>query len=163
MARCIQAAKHVAPTDYTVLIRGETGTGKELFAQSIHNYSLRRDKPFVAINCAALPESLLESELFGYERGAFTGSRREGKLGLIEQANGGTLFLDEIGDISLPLQGKLLRTLQEKQIVRIGVHVVNVIFESSQPPTVIQRRRWLKASSVEIYYRLNVFRSCCRR
>jgi len=159
MARCIQAAKHVAPTDYTVLIRGETGTGKELFAQSIHNYSLRRDKPFVAINCAALPESLLESELFGYERGAFTGSRREGKLGLIEQANGGTLFLDEIGDISLPLQGKLLRTLQEKQIVRIGgTHVVNVDIRIIAATNCDLEKALVEGQfRRDLYYRLNVF------
>ena len=99
MERTISLAKKVALTDYTVLITGESGTGKELVAQSIHNYSKRSGHPFVAINCAALPESLLESELFGYEKGAFTGAIGNGKLGLFEQASSGTVFLDEIGDM----------------------------------------------------------------
>lgn len=120
MKKAIAVAKKAALTDYTVLISGESGTGKELFAQSVHNYSDRKDKPFVAINCAALPEALLESELFGYEKGAFTGASVSGKLGLFEQANKGTIFLDEIGDMSLPLQARLLRVLQEKQIMRLG-------------------------------------------
>lgn len=120
MKKAISIAKKAALTDYTVLINGESGTGKELFAQSIHSYSDRKDKPFVAINCAALPESLLESELFGYEKGAFTGASSGGKLGLFEQANKGTIFLDEIGDMSLHLQARLLRVLQEKQIMRLG-------------------------------------------
>lgn len=120
MKKAISIAKKAALTDYTVLINGESGTGKELFAQSIHNYSDRKEKPFVAINCAALPESLLESELFGYEKGAFTGASSGGKLGLFEQANKGTIFLDEIGDMSLHLQVRLLRVLQEKQIMRLG-------------------------------------------
>lgn len=120
MRECINTAKTVALTDHTVLITGESGTGKELIAQSIHNYSKRKNMSFVAINCAALPESLLESELFGYESGSFTGARKNGKLGLFEQANGGTIFLDEIGDISPNLQSRLLRVLQERQIMRIG-------------------------------------------
>lgn len=120
MKECINTAKTVALTDHTVLITGESGTGKELIAQSIHNYSQRRNMSFVAINCAALPESLLESELFGYEGGSFTGARKTGKLGLFEQANHGTIFLDEIGDISPQLQSRLLRVLQERQIMRIG-------------------------------------------
>jgi len=120
MNECINTAKTVALTDHTVLITGESGTGKELIAQSIHNYSKRKNMSFVAINCAALPESLLESELFGYESGSFTGARKTGKLGLFEQANGGTIFLDEIGDISPNLQSRLLRVLQERQIMRIG-------------------------------------------
>ena len=99
---------------------GETGTGKELFAQSIHNSSQRKNGPFVAINCAALPENLLESELFGYVEGAFTGTSKGGKIGLFELAHGGTLFLDEIGEISLSIQSKLLRVLQERQVRRIG-------------------------------------------
>lgn len=127
MADCIALSKKAALTDYTVLIDGESGTGKELLAQSIHNYSKRKDQPFVAINCAALPESLLESELFGYEKGAFTGAIRTGKPGLFEQADKGTIFLDEIGDMSLNLQSRLLRVLQEKQIMRIGSDkVINV-------------------------------------
>lgn len=103
-----------------MLIYGESGTGKELFAQSIHNASPRKRKPFVAVNCAALPENLLESELFGYEAGAFTGANAKGKIGLFEQANHGTIFLDEIGDVTPKLQARLLRTIQEKQIMRIG-------------------------------------------
>jgi transcriptional regulator with PAS, ATPase and Fis domain len=117
---CIKLSKKVAKSDLTVLITGESGTGKELFAQSIHNASLRKNGPFVAINCAAVPESLLESELFGYESGAFTGARKEGKAGLFEQANMGTIFLDEIGDMPLTLQARLLRVLQERQVMRIG-------------------------------------------
>lgn len=120
MSQCISTAKKAALTDYTLLIHGESGTGKELFAQSIHNYSLRKNKPFLAINCAALSENLLESELFGYEPGSFTGAQKKGKMGLFEQANTGTIFLDEIGDISSGLQSKLLRVLQEKQIMRVG-------------------------------------------
>ena len=119
-----------------MIIVGETGTGKELFAQSIHNSSRRKNGPFVAINCAALPENLLESELFGYVEGAFTGTSRGGKMGLFEQAHGGTLFLDEVEEISLSTQSKLLRTLQEKQVRRIGdnkvididVRIQSVIF-----------------------------------
>ena len=113
-------AKRFASTEANVMIVGETGTGKELFAQSIHNESRRRTGPFVAVNCAALPESLLESELFGYEEGAFTGSKKGGKAGLVEQAHGGTLFLDEITEIPIALQGKLLRVLQEREVRRIG-------------------------------------------
>lgn len=116
-------------TDHTVLIRGESGTGKELFAQSLHNASHRSKKPFVAVNCAALPDNLLESELFGYEPGAFTGAHSKGKVGLFEEANHGTIFLDEIGDISPKLQSRLLRALQERQIMRIGSdRLINVDF-----------------------------------
>ncbi len=103
-----------------MLILGETGTGKELFAQSIHNESLRADKPFVAVNCAALPENLLESELFGYVEGAFTGARKGGKIGLFELAHSGTIFLDEISEMSPNLQARFLRVLQEKEVVRLG-------------------------------------------
>ena len=120
MDEVIQRARQIAQTDHTVLIRGESGTGKELFAQSIHNASSRSKYPFIAINCAALPESLLESELFGYEKGAFTGAHSKGKVGLFEEANHGTIFLDEIGDISPNLQSRLLRTIQERQIMRVG-------------------------------------------
>ncbi len=120
MEDCISTAKQAALTDYTILLRGESGTGKEMFAQSIHNYSGRKNNPFIAINCSALSESLLESELFGYEAGSFTGAQKNGKMGLFEQANTGTVFLDEIGDISAGLQTRLLRVLQEKQIMRIG-------------------------------------------
>lgn len=116
----IETARRYAASDSNVIIVGETGTGKELFAQSIHNQSSRKNGPFVAINCAALAENLLESELFGYVEGAFTGTSKGGKMGLFEQAHGGTLFLDEVGEISLSTQSKLLRALQEKQVRRIG-------------------------------------------
>lgn len=118
--RTIETARRYAASDSNVIIVGETGTGKELFAQSIHRESRRRNGPFVAINCAALTENLLESELFGYVEGAFTGTSKGGKMGLFEQAHGGTLFLDEVGEISLSTQSKLLRTLQERQVRRIG-------------------------------------------
>lgn len=118
--RTIETARRYAASDSNVIIVGETGTGKELFAQSIHNSSSRTNGPFVAINCAALPENLLESELFGYVDGAFTGTSKGGKMGLFEQAHGGTLFLDEVGEISLSIQSKLLRALQERQVRRIG-------------------------------------------
>lgn len=117
---CIAMAKKIAKSDASVVIEGETGTGKELFAQSIHNESLRKNFQFVAVNCGALPSNILESELFGYEEGAFTGARREGKIGLFELAHKGTIFLDEIGDMPIYLQTKLLRVLQEKEIMRIG-------------------------------------------
>jgi propionate catabolism regulator PrpR len=115
-----EKAKQYAEVDSTVLILGETGTGKELFAQSIHNASNRHDKPFVAVNCAALPENLLESELFGYVEGAFTGARKGGKTGLFELAHEGTIFLDEISEMSPMLQARFLRVLQEKEVVRLG-------------------------------------------
>ncbi|MFT8316184.1 MAG: sigma 54-interacting transcriptional regulator [Clostridium sp.] len=120
MKECIRIAKKIADSDLTVLITGESGTGKELLAQSIHNESKRKNQSFIAVNCAAMPENLLESELFGYDRGAFTGALREGKKGLFETANNGTIFLDEIGDMPLHLQTRLLRILQEKQVMRIG-------------------------------------------
>jgi len=109
----------VAATPASVLIRGATGTGKELIARAIYQHSQRADKPFIAVNCAAIPDSLLESELFGYERGAFTGAQAR-RIGRFEQANGGTLFLDEIGDLNANTQGKLLRVLQERSIQRLG-------------------------------------------
>jgi len=115
-----ERAKQFAQVDSTILILGETGTGKELFTQSIHNASQRADKPFVAVNCAALPENLLESELFGYVEGAFTGARKGGKPGLFELAHNGTIFLDEISEMSPKLQARFLRVLQEKEVVRIG-------------------------------------------
>lgn len=115
-----EQAQLFAATDSNILISGPTGAGKELFAQGIHNASRRRSRPFVAINCAALPESVLESELFGYVKGAFTGARPEGKAGIFEQAHTGTIFLDEISEISLPVQARLLRVIQEREITRIG-------------------------------------------
>ena len=117
---CIKKAKKMALTDNPILITGETGTGKEAFTQSIHNHSNRKNKPFVAINCASLPSELLESELFGYEDGSFTGAKKGGKKGLFELAHTGTIFLDEIGDMPHDLQVKLLRVLQEKEIRKIG-------------------------------------------
>lgn len=116
----IRIGKEYAKVNSTILIEGETGTGKEVMAQSIHNYSNRADGPFVAVNCAALPESLLESELFGYAPGSFTGADKKGKRGLFELAHGGTIFLDEVCQMNLLIQGRLLRVLQEKQVMRIG-------------------------------------------
>ena len=120
LKKIVAIAKKYAQTDATMLLLGESGTGKELFAQSIHNDSPRRQEAFVAINCSALPGQLLESELFGYVGGAFTGARKEGKRGLFELAHNGTIFLDEIGDMDKELQSRLLRVLEEKQIRRIG-------------------------------------------
>jgi transcriptional regulator with GAF, ATPase, and Fis domain len=119
MKRVYSLVERIADTPMTVLILGETGTGKELVAEAIHQKSARRDKPLIKLNCAALPETLLESELFGYERGAFTGAERR-KVGFFEAANGGTLFLDEIGEMPLALQAKLLRVLERKVITRVG-------------------------------------------
>ena len=120
VSECIKAAQNFAHYDSSVLIFGPSGVGKELFAQSIHNSSTRKNSPFVAINCAALPESLIESELFGYVEGSFTGAAKKGKAGLFELAHGGTIFLDEISELPILLQGRLLRVLQEKQVMRIG-------------------------------------------
>ena len=117
---CIKEASYFASSDSSILIYGETGVGKEIFAQSIHNCSMKRKEAFIAINCAALSENLLEAELFGYDEGAFTGGRKGGKKGLFELAENGTIFLDEIGEISPKLQTKLLRVLQEKEIMHIG-------------------------------------------
>ncbi|MCX7766039.1 MAG: sigma-54 dependent transcriptional regulator, partial [Candidatus Sumerlaeia bacterium] len=119
MKKVKELIARIAPTDSSVLIYGESGTGKELVAKAIHQLSPRKNKRFVPINCAGIPETLIESELFGYEKGAFTGATQT-KMGLIEVANDGTLFLDEIGDLPLPLQAKLLRVLQEREIQRIG-------------------------------------------
>lgn len=158
MKQCITLSKKVALTDYTILIRGENGTGKELLAHSIHNFSSRKDMPFLAFNCAALPESLLESELFGYEGGSFTGARKNGKLGLFEQANKGTIFLDEIGDISPNLQIQLLRVIQEKQIMRIGsdslinIDVRIIVATNKKLEEEIKKGNFRS----DLYYRLNV-------
>lgn len=147
-----------AKNDYSVLIKGESGTGKELFAQGIHNASLRARHPFVAINCAALPENLLESELFGYEEGAFTGARKGGKQGLFEMAHRGTIFLDEIGEISTQLQSRLLRVLEEHEILRIGgerIRPVNIRVVAAT-----NKNLWKMVEKdcfrEDLYYRLNV-------
>lgn len=156
----IDTARRYAASDSNIIIVGETGTGKELFAQSIHNASPRKNGPFVAINCAALPENLLESELFGHVEGAFTGSVKGGKMGLFEQAHGGTLFLDEIGEISLSTQSKLLRVLQEREVRRIGdnkVISVNVRILSATNKSISQ----LAAKGLfrrDLMYRLDVLR-----
>lgn len=125
-ARTVDVAKRVAKSQANVLITGESGTGKEVIAKMIHHSSTRNNKPFVAINCSAIPENLLETELFGHAKGAFTGAQGE-KIGLFEEAEKGTIFLDEIGDLSLPLQSKLLRVLQERQIKRVGENQVRDI------------------------------------
>lgn len=160
MQYTVNMAKVFAETDSPILITGETGTGKELIAQSIHMHSNRRNGPFLAINCASISESLLESELFGYERGSFTGANREGKMGVFELADGGTLFLDEIGEISTSMQIKLLRVLQEKQIRRIGgsrdisVNMRILAATNENLEDIICTGRFRK----DLYYRLNVLR-----
>lgn len=113
-------AMRYASSNFDILITGESGVGKELFAQAVHNQSPRRDGPFVAINCASLPDNLIESELFGYVKGAFTGADQNGQAGKFELADGGTLFLDEIGEMPLAMQSKLLRVLEMRQITRLG-------------------------------------------
>lgn len=153
-----EAAKRVAKTNSSVLILGESGTGKELFAHSIHQASPRKNAPFITVNCGTLPEDLIESELFGYEGGSFTGAKREGKQGMFQAAEGGTIFLDEIGDLPLPMQVKLLRVLQEREIQRIGSNVrepVNVRVLAATNRDLYQMVREGKFRS-DLYYRLNV-------
>jgi len=158
MQAAIEQAQKAALTPATVLLRGESGTGKELFAHAIHNASDRKYKQFIRVNCAAISETLLESELFGYEEGAFTGARRGGKRGLFEEASGGTIFLDEIGELSMSMQVKLLRVLQEREVVRVGgtkaveidvrvIAATHVNLESA-----IQAGRFRE----DLYYRLHV-------
>lgn len=158
MMKLINQAKKYAQVDSTILIIGQTGTGKELFAQSIHNASRRADGPFIAINCASIPENLLESELFGYEDGAFTGARKNGKRGFFELANGGTLFLDEIGEIPLKLQANLLRVLQEKQIIRLGGGRIIPIDVRIISATHRDLKDAIRSGSfrMDLYYRLNI-------
>jgi len=151
-------AKKIAASNSTVLIVGESGTGKEIFARAIHSASPYSNKPFVAINCGAIPEHLLESELFGYDEGAFTGARRGGKHGKFELANGGTIFLDEIGNMSLYLQAKLLRVLQERQIERVGgtqlipVEIRVIAATNSDLQDMVQKGLFRE----DLYYRLSV-------
>lgn len=160
MCEVIARARRFASTESTVLISGETGTGKELFAQSIHNASRRRNGPFVAVNCAALPESLLESELFGYEEGAFTGSRKGGKPGLFELAHGGTIFLDEIGDMSLSIQARLLRVLEQREVMRLGGDRILPVDIRVIAATHKDLRKALHDGTfrADLYYRLNVLK-----
>lgn len=157
LRRCIATAQAAAQTDSTILLLGESGTGKELFAQAIHNQSQRRG-PFVAVNCAAMPRTLVESELFGYERGAFTGAERNGKPGKFELANGGTLFLDEIADLPLEVQPVLLRAIEENAITRIGgkraVPVDVRIIAATNRDLCTQVRKG--AFRADLFYRLNV-------
>ncbi|MCK8659223.1 propionate catabolism operon regulatory protein PrpR [Pseudomonas umsongensis] len=156
----LKLAQRYGATSSTVLITGESGTGKELLAQGMHNVSNRQGGPFVAINCAAFPESLLESELFGYQEGAFSGSRKGGKPGLIEAAHGGTMFLDEIGDMPVSLQTRLLRVLQEREVLRLGATEpisidIRIIAATHQDlPQAIEAGRFRS----DLYYRLNILR-----
>jgi PAS domain S-box-containing protein len=153
-----EQAKRAAETPATVLLRGESGTGKELFAHAIHNASSRKKGQFVRINCAALSENLLESELFGYEEGAFTGAAKGGKRGLFEEASRGTIFLDEIGEISLALQNKLLRVLQEKEVTKVGSALPLPIDLRVIAATNANLEQKVKDGSFreDLYYRLNV-------
>ncbi|MDD3363494.1 MAG: sigma 54-interacting transcriptional regulator [Syntrophomonas sp.] len=153
-------AEHVSHTTSTLLITGESGTGKELFAQAIHNASQRKSGPFIRINCAALPDTLLESELFGYEEGAFTGARKGGKQGKFELARGGTIFLDEIGDMPLAMQTKMLTVLQERTVERIGgtmpipVNVRVIAATNRNLEDMVSKQEFRQ----DLYYRLNVVR-----
>lgn len=158
MEKLIEQAKKVAEFDSTVLISGESGVGKEVLANIIHESSNRFEKPFVKINCGAIPESLLESELFGYEKGAFTGANKDGKMGLFQLADHGTIFLDEIGEMPLPLQVKILRVLQEREIQRIGgtkpikVNIRVIAATNKNLKELIQQGNFRE----DLYYRLNV-------
>ena len=154
----LEQVELVGPTDSTVLIVGETGTGKELIARAVHNVSSRCGRPFIRLNCAAIPMDLLESELFGHERGAFTGAVTQ-RIGRFEAADGGTLFLDEIGDIPLKLQAKLLRVLQEQEFERLGsTHThrvdVRVVAATNQDLAALAAEKRFR---MDLYYRLNVF------
>lgn len=151
-------AAKVARTDSTVLIRGESGVGKEVLARAIHNCSRRSRKPLIKVNCAAIPENLLESELFGYEEGAFTGAKKGGKMGKFELAHGGTIFLDEVGDMSLNMQAKLLRVLQEREIERVGGNKtiklnIRVIAATNRD---LDRMMDEGTFRRDLYYRLNI-------
>jgi transcriptional regulator with PAS, ATPase and Fis domain len=157
MQKILSISKRVAPTDSTVLLMGESGTGKELIARYIHNYSKRESNPFIAVNCGAIPSDLLEAEMFGHERGAFTGAVGS-RMGLFQLANGGSIFLDEIGEMMLPLQVKLLRVLQEREIRPVGAERtikidVRVIAASNRDLTAeVEKGRFRE----DLYYRLQV-------
>lgn len=158
IAESLRLAVRVKDRNLPVLIQGETGAGKEVFARQLHQASARRDKPFVALNCAAIPESLIESELFGYVGGAFTGAAAKGMRGLLQQADGGTLFLDEIGDMPLALQGKLLRVLQEKEFEAVGSNEVIRSDIRLVAATSIDLQQAMREGRfrADLYYRLNV-------
>ncbi|HCJ58396.1 MAG TPA: Fis family transcriptional regulator, partial [Clostridiaceae bacterium] len=158
MKQTVEKAIKIGLSDSTVLIYGESGTGKEMIAQSIHNISSRKDEPFVAVNCAALSESLLESELFGYEEGAFTGAKKGGKIGLFELAHGGTIFLDEVGEMPLSLQGRLLRVLQEREVLRVGGdYILNVDIRVIAATNLNLYERVKEGKFREdLYFRLNI-------
>lgn len=160
MHKILDTAKQFAKSKSTILIYGETGTGKEGLAQSIHNASLRANKPFVSVNCASLPPTLIESELFGYVDGAFTGARRNGKKGLFELAHTGTIFLDEIGDLPLDIQSRLLRVLQEREIMRIGDDRILPIDIRLICATNKNLKQLIKEGKFrqDLYYRINVLR-----
>ena len=155
--RCISILKKMSLTNLPILLMGETGTGKEIFAHAVHNASPRAEKPFVAINCAAMPDNLLESELFGYEEGAFTGARKGGKPGLFEFAHKGTLFLDEVEGMSHALQVKLLRVLQEREIMRMGGNGIISVDVRIVAATNEDLERWVEEGRFrrDLYYRLN--------
>ena len=157
MREVFRLVEKIAPTQSTVLVRGESGTGKELVARAIHSRSGRSARPFHAINCAAIPENLLESELFGHEKGSFTGADAR-KAGLFEAASGSTLFLDEIGDLSLPLQGKILRALQEREVRRVGGNETIAVDVRVVAATNRDLEAMMKAGQFreDLFYRLNV-------
>lgn len=155
---CKEQVKRIARSNSNVLISGESGVGKELFAHAIHNESSRREGPFVRVNCAAIPETLLESELFGYEEGSFTGARKGGQIGKFELANGGTLFLDEVGDMPYTMQAKLLRVLQEREIERVGGKGIVPVDVRVISATNADLERLIQngAYRSDLFYRLNV-------
>ncbi|KAF1084149.1 Limonene hydroxylase [Sporotomaculum syntrophicum] len=158
MQELLQTAVRLASVDTTVLILGESGVGKDVFAKTIHNNSKRQNGPFITVNCGAIPENLLESEMFGYERGAFTGANREGKAGMFELANNGTLFLDEIGDLPISFQVKLLRAIQEKEVLRVGgskpkpINVRILAATNRNLETMVKEGQFRE----DLYFRINV-------